>query len=215
MRLLNSIGTSRKLRSLPPPSPSPSAATTALSTPLPSPSFDSLSTRYHNRMRLEPRRIQSVQGEYQFFTCSCRPSFALSASLPFLLLPFPFLPIPFLFRELSTSPCLSFHSVFSFLFFVPVALVLMTPLLSRESLPGERFATEGCSYRFPGAFRPFAFPLSSVPLAASAPSFASHSQQARNRHVTLESVIGKLTRCVWEDMSSSFVKTSRIVGYFF
>lgn len=37
---------------------------------------------------------------------------------------------------------------------------LMTVLPSRESLPGERFATEGCSYRFPGALRPFYFPRS-------------------------------------------------------
>lgn len=63
-----------------------------------------------------------------------------------------FVPAP-----LSLSFSLSFP-LFRFLY--PSSLSwsargLMTVLPSRESLPGERFATEGCSYRFPGAFRPF------------------------------------------------------------
>lgn len=92
--------------------------------------------------------------EYRFFICTW---------CPFSLPSFPLIPSFFI----------------SFLF---VLIRLMTVLLSRKSLPRERFATEGCSYRCPGAFRPFCPPLST-----------SHSEQARNRRVTHESVIGKLT----------------------
>lgn len=99
----------------------------------------------------------------------------------------------FLIPFSSLSPSLfSLSFAFSSSFFVLALTVLMTVLLSRESLPRERFAIEGCSYRFPGAYRPF--------------NLASHSRRhrrelnvsfltkTRKRHLTFESVGKKLTR---------------------
>lgn len=113
--------------------------------------FNSLSTSYHNRMwlraRANPIRLGRVLVLYLFLG----PFFSLFFSL--------FLPSFF-------SVPISFS--FSATFFILVLPVLMT-LLSRESLPRERFAIEGCSHRLPGVFWPFnpisllAFAPSSVP----------------------------------------------------
>lgn len=119
--------------------------------------YDSLSTSYHNRMwlwtRANPIRLGRVPVLYLFLRV-----LSLLFSSPS--------PLSSLF---STSIFLSLSFPFPPSFFIPVLSALMTVLLSRESLPRERFAIEGCSYRFPGVFRPFnpasflAFVPSSVP----------------------------------------------------
>jgi len=152
--LLNSIGTSRKFRS-----PLPVDAITAFNLP-----FDSLSTRYHNRMWLELGRIQSVRRE----------------SADSLFVPAPL--------SLSLSLSLSLFLFLSFAFYIlllcpgpPEVLWLCFP---RENLSqGKDSLPRGIVIGSPGRFDLF------IPRVRS----TSHFEQARNRHVTHKSVIGKLT----------------------
>lgn len=119
--------------------------------------YDSLSTSYHNRMwlwtRANPIRLGRVPVLYLFLRVLSLPFSSLSQ----------------LSSLFPTSVFLSLSFAFPPSSFIPVLSALMTVLLSRESLPRERFAIEGCSYRFPGVFRPFnpasflAFAPSSMP----------------------------------------------------
>lgn len=138
----------------------------------------SLSTRFQPAITIgcdsELGRIQSVWAEYQFFICSSG----------FLLL--------------SSIPPLSLLSTVSVPFFCLLVFRLYSGSydcapLSRESLPRERFAIEGCSYRcFPGCFAlltPHPFSHSHRHWRQLNVSFLTNSK----RHVILESIGGKLT----------------------
>lgn len=81
--------------------------------------------------------------------------FGQSTSSLFVPGPFSFLPSSFSVAFFRFCLSVPFFRLPVFLLYSGALLALMTVLLSRESLPRERFAIEGCSYRFPGAFRSF------------------------------------------------------------
>lgn len=164
MWLLNSIGTSRKLRSPPLPSPPPPLLP-PLQQPLPLPPSlsTSLSIRFQPAITIGCDASPGESNPFGESTNSLFVSDSLSFSLPLLIFFYSF------YRSLSGFLSLSLY----FLLFLPssflalVFLVLMTLFLSQESLPRERFATEGYSYRFPGAFRPFTPIFFPTPLPSS------------------------------------------------
>lgn len=137
-------------RSPPLPAPPPSPPPSPLSTP---PLSSSLSIRFQPAITIG---CDSSPSESNPFGESTNSLFVPDLLFP-LFLSFPFSAASLLdlsFRSLVLSPI------------VPIFPVLMTPFLLREFLPRERFATEGYSYQFPGAIRPFILP--SVPAPSSA-----------------------------------------------
>lgn len=118
--------------------------------------------RHHHHHLHQCRRYRRFQPPFRLafkplsqsdVTPSSGESNPFGQSTSSLFVPGSFSSLPFFSFLRRLFSLLSFCSFLSSLF--RALLALMTVLLSRESLPRERFAIEGCSYRFPGAFRSF------------------------------------------------------------